>query len=482
MELSLIGISHRTAPVDVRERYSLSSDQAKQFLRTVHTENIFEEALVLSTCNRTDVFFVSAGPRDSLGYFIDQVRKIKGLTGPMDTSAFYRHSGQAAVNHLFRVTASLDSQIVGEHQILGQIKEAYRLASEERTSRFLLNKLMHWSFRVGKRVQTETQLGHGSASIAQAAVELAQRVFSELAGKTVLFIGAGQTAQLAARAVIRGGVQRVIVANRTLARAQQVADDLLRQLPQAPDADDAEPQQEITCPALLQMFPELKTQSQPAQGTQLAGSQTQLNIKAIAIEEIPAVIAGVDLLISSTGSPDMVLTYKTVGDILRHSGRPLFIVDIAVPRDVDPALGELTNVFLHNIDDLNLLVARNIERRRREIPRAEAIVDVEVRQFGRWLDSLQLLPTVRLLQKYFETLQKGVIQRYGHQFKADNGQLDRLTQSLCKKLLHKPLTFLNQLPASAGASESLEAIDLIRRMFDLDSLDQLESSDSTDST
>jgi glutamyl-tRNA reductase len=479
MELSLIGISHRTAPVDVRERFSLSGDQARQFLRIVHTENVFEEALVLSTCNRTDVFFVSAGPHDSLGYFIDHVRKIKGLTGPIDTSAFYRHSAQAAVNHLFRVTASLDSQIVGEHQILGQIKEAYRLASEERTSRFLLNKLMHWSFRVGKRVQTETQLGHGSASIAQAAVELAQRVFSELEGKTVLFIGAGQTAQLAARAVIRGGVDRVIVANRTFSRAQQVADDLLRNMPQAADAneEDVEPQQEITCPALLQMFPELKARSQAAQGTQGASSPPQLEIKAIAIEEIPAVIAGVDLLISSTGSPDMILTYQTVGEILRRSGRPLFVVDIAVPRDVDPALGKLTNVFLHNIDDLNLLVARNIDRRRREIPRAEAIVEVEVRQFGRWLDSLQLLPTVRLLQQYFETLQKGVIQRYGHQFKADNGQLDRLTQSLCKKLLHKPLTFLNQLPASAGASESLEAIDLIRRMFDLDSLDTLDSSD-----
>lgn len=473
MELSLIGISHRTAPVDVRERFSLSDDQVRQFLRIVHTENVFEEALVLSTCNRTDVFFVSAGPRDCLGYFIDRLRKIKSLAGPLDTSAFYRHSGQEAVNHLFRVTASLDSQIVGEHQILGQIKEAYRLAAEERTSRFLLNKLMHWSFRVGKRVQTETQLGHGSASIAQAAVELAQRVFSELAGKSVLFIGAGQTAQLAARAVIRGGVHRVIVANRTLSRAQEVADDLLRNLPQAADAseDDAEPQQEITCPALLHMYPELKAQSQAA------GSPTQLDVQAVAIEEIPAVIAGVDLLISSTGSPDMVLTYKTVGDILRRSGRPLFIVDIAVPRDVDPALGELTNVFLHNIDDLNLLVARNIDRRRREIPRAEAIVDVEVRQFGRWLDSLQLLPTIRLLQQYFETLQKGVIQRYGHQFKADDGQLDRLTQSLCKKLLHKPLTFLNQLPANVGASESLEAIDLIRRMFDLDSLDTLDSSE-----
>jgi len=473
MELSVIGISHRTAPVDVRERFSLSDEQVRQFLRAIHAENIFEEALVLSTCNRTDVFFVSAGPRDGLGYFIEHVRKIKDLAGPMDTSAFYRHSGQEAVNHLFRVTASLDSQIVGEHQILGQIKEAYRLASEERTSRFLLNKLLHWSFRVGKRVQSETQLGHGSGSIAQAAVELSQRVFSELAGKSVLFIGAGQTAQLAARAVIRGGVHRVIVANRTLSRAQEVADDLLRQLPQAPDADhddeDVEVPQEIKCPALLQMFPELKTRSQAAPS---AGSPNQLEVRAIAMEEIPSVIAGVDLLISSTGSPDLVLTCKTVGDILRRSGRPLFIVDIAVPRDVDPALGKLTNVFLHNIDDLNLLVARNIDRRRREIPRAEAIVQDEAGRFAQWLDSLQLLPTVRLLQQYFETLQKGVIQRYGHQFKADQGQLDLLTQSLCKKLLHKPLTFLNQLPQSAGASENLAAIDLIRRTFDLDSLEK----------
>jgi len=223
MKLSIIGISHRTAPVEVRERYALTGDLAGRFLRAAHSENVFEEAMVLDTCNRTELYFVPAAAGDCLDNFLGHVAGLKGISGDVDKSVFYRHDGRAAVGHLFSVAAALDSQIVGEHQILGQLKDAYRLAAEERTARFLLNRLMHRAFRVGKRTQSETQLGRGSVSVASAAADLAAQIFSDMGDKTVLLVGAGQTAEAAARGLISAGVKRVVVANRTLSRAEELA-------------------------------------------------------------------------------------------------------------------------------------------------------------------------------------------------------------------------------------------------------------------
>ncbi|MDP6381348.1 MAG: glutamyl-tRNA reductase, partial [Phycisphaerae bacterium] len=231
MEISVIGVNHRTAPVDVREKVSLPGDLARRLLQTVRAEKIFEEAMVLDTCNRTEVYFVSNssedGAGDTLDHLVAHIAEVKQAPAIAYTSFFYRHDGQSAVGHLFRVAASLDSQIVGEHEILDQIKGAYRTAMEARSARFLINKLMHWALRVGKRVQTETDLGRGTASVPQAAVELARHVFSSLEGKTVMLLGAGQTAESAAVALVRCGAGHVIVANRTLSRAEELAGRLL---------------------------------------------------------------------------------------------------------------------------------------------------------------------------------------------------------------------------------------------------------------
>ncbi len=220
MEISVIGINHRNAAVDVRERFALPSDLAKKLLRTIRAEKIFSEALVLDTCNRTEVYFVNKTQKDSLKHLLGHVAQLKQTSPLADTSVFYHHQGLDMVRHLFRVAGALDSQMVGEHQILGQLKNAYRLALDAGTVRFLLNKLLHWAFRVGKRVQTQTQLGRGSLSIATSAVELAGQVFSKLSGKTVLLAGAGETAELAAQALLRCGVSELIVANRTRQRGR----------------------------------------------------------------------------------------------------------------------------------------------------------------------------------------------------------------------------------------------------------------------
>ena len=228
MRLSVVGISHHTAPVQLREQFALPGELAGQFLHVVDTEGVFDEALVLDTCNRTEIYLVSDRQHDVMSYVLKCVGKLKNIPVPTVASHFYCHEGLAAVTHLFRVAASLDSQIVGEHQILGQTKDAYRLALEKCTARVLLNKLMHRAFRVGKRVQTETEVGRGSTSIPQAAVDLARRTFVSLSDKTVLFIGAGETARLAARGMIRAGAGCIILANRTVSRAREVAEELLR--------------------------------------------------------------------------------------------------------------------------------------------------------------------------------------------------------------------------------------------------------------
>ena len=429
-ELSVIGISHQTAPVEVREGLALASDEAARVLAGIRAEKVFDEALLLSTCNRTEVYFVPRTDADPLTYFLDHVARVKGVRPAAGADIFYRRDDADAVRHLFRVAASLDSQIVGEHEILGQVKDAYHLAVEARTTSALLNKLTHWAFRVGKRVRTETDLGAGSASVAAAAVDLAKHIFSSLEGKTVLLVGAGQTAEAAARALLGSGADHLVVANRTLHRARQLAYDLAHET-----IDRA-----VT--------------------------------EAVGLDAIPETIAKADLVITSTASEEPVLTWRDLSEVLRTRRGAVLIVDIAGPRDVDARLGSLDNVYLYNIDDLDRLVRRNLERRRQDIPKAEAIVEYEVGRFGRWLASRQAAPTIRLLQQHLATIQKKHIDRYGKQFsQIDRTQLEQFTQAMCKQILHTPLALLKELSADAAPSERLAAVDLVRRLFDLDAID-----------
>lgn len=434
-------------------------------LATFGADGVFDEALVLATCNRTEVYFVAGDSDDDpLEYILAAVSRITGGSAAPDRSAFYRHRGRAAVEHLFRVAAALDSQIVGEHQILGQLKDAYSLAYRARTAHLLLNKAMHAAFRVGKRVRTETHLGRGAAGVAQAAVELAQQVLVSLTGKSVLLVGAGQTAEGVATAAIRCGAERVVVANRSIDRAAKVVASVGRR--GFGDEAEIDPAgEEIRCPAMRRKMG--ARGHRPRQASTRPASPPAS--RAITLDDIPAVIGEVDLLISATGSPEMVLTAETVGAAIDRSDRPLVIVDIAVPRDVAPELGSRPNVHLYNIDDLDRLVAGNLEARRREIPGAEAIVADELEQFAVWCDTLEITPTIKLLQDLFTQIQAEEVGRYGGNFAAaDREQLERFTRSLCSKIMHRPVSFLRRFPAEAPLGDRLAAVDLFRRMFGLD--------------
>jgi glutamyl-tRNA reductase len=467
-KLSVIGLNHQTAPVAVREAFALGPDLSRRLLKRIHGEDAFEEVLVLDTCNRTEVYFVAADASNPLAYLVDHIGRLKGTAPSADPALFYRHDGLAAVEHLFRVAASLDSQIVGEHQILGQVKAAYRLAVEAHSVRFLLNKLLHWAFRVGKRVQTETDLGRGSAGIAQAAVELARRYLGRLEGKSVLLVGAGRNAELAARILLRAGAGRLVVANRTVERARRLAEDLMR----PPKGKEIPPDEtnDAACPALLR-----QATPQAAGSKDTGGAGEPLRPEAVGLEQIPRLIGSMDLVLASTASPQIVLDYETLAEPIAASGRPLVILDIAMPRDADPRLGRLPNVRLCNLDDMERLVGENLDRRRAEIPRAETIVAEEVRAFDNWAGSLQVAPTIRLLQKRLEQIQKDLVGQHGSRFSdADRPQLEQFTQSLCGRLLHDPLTFLRGLSEEAPLSETLATVEIIRRMFDLDALEQDE--------
>jgi glutamyl-tRNA reductase len=454
----------------VRETCALTGDLAGRFLRAAHLENVFEEAMVLDTCNRTELYFVPSGNADCMDNFLGHVADLKNVSGEIDRSVFYRYDGQAAVDHLFGVAAALDSQIVGEHQILGQLKEAYRLASEERTARFLLNRLMHRAFRVGKRTQSETQLGRGSVSVASAAADLAAQIFSDMGDRAVLLVGAGQTIEAAAKSLISAGVKRVVVANRTLSRAEELTRELSGR-----EIDDTDDSQQVRCPGVLRH----------SGGGVGDGSETppddRVDARAIELDRIGEVIGQVDMVICSTGSSDPVLTYDALGDIISRRNKLLYIVDIAVPRDVDPKLGDMPNVFLHNLNDLDTVVARNIDRRCQEIPRARAIVEFEVDEFVKWYDSLQVASTIKLLNQRFELLRQAEIKRYGGKFSdADREQLGRFTQSLCKKILHRPIAFLRTLSQEASVSDQLLAVETICRMYELDELEARQNGQADD--
>ncbi|MFW6189143.1 MAG: glutamyl-tRNA reductase [Planctomycetota bacterium] len=466
MEITVAGVNHRTASVEARERLALSDEHVGRLLRTVRAEDICEEAVLLSTCNRTEIYFVPHRGDDPLEHILAHLAELKDLDPPVDPSLLYRHEGLSAVSHLFTVAASLDSQIVGEDEILGQVKQAYKLAVEARTARFLMNKLFHRAFRVGKRVRTETELNRGSSSVPQAAVELAGQLFSSLKGKSVLLVGAGEMARLAAKALVRCGTDSLIVANRTVGRAEELAAELEEGMSTRPETGRPgcarRGKRPETCPVLQRLNPDAGAGEPHAE-------QPQERARAVGLREVPSLVEEVELVVCSTGAEDYVLRYRELSERLRRVPHPILMVDIAVPRDVDPRLGELNNIYVYNIDHLDRLVSENLERRRREIPVARALVRNEVQRFEEWLESLEVVPTIKGLKHRFDALGRETVEQFGKYFdEADRENLEKFAQSLCKKILHQPVAYLRSTSNGEATTDDLAAVDLIRRIFDLD--------------
>ena len=427
----LIGLNHKTAPIDIREKFAAVCADGMVQLQQLAQFQVLKEVFQVSTCNRMEVLFTTPTFDQGMGAVVGFLGEIYGQTGGALKPYLYTYIDQEAVKHLFRVTCSLDSMVVGEPQILGQIKQAYRQAVEARTSGVILNRLLHKAFSVAKQVRTETRIGRSAVSISYAAVELAKKIFNELTGKVVLLIGAGEMAELAAEHLLNNSVDRIIVANRTLERAM----------------------------ALAKRF----------RGT------------SVPLDEVAEELSRADIIISSTGSPDPILTADEVKRRMRsRRNRPLFFIDIAVPRDIEPAVNRIENVYLYNIDDLQGIVDLNRADRLREAGRAEHIITAEALKFESWLRTLEVVPTIVALREKAEQIRQG-------ELKKTFGPLDPLpddlarslqvvTQSIVSKVLHDPILFLKR--TSSKARKDLY-LDTARKMFNLDA-DQSEAQTEED--
>ncbi|SDN90382.1 glutamyl-tRNA reductase [Desulfonauticus submarinus] len=418
----LIGLNHKTAPVEIREKYALSSYSPKEHNLLLNSKSL-EEYLILSTCNRVEILAIG-GAKDKIlqELFSFWVNFCNGSLEELQQH-IYIYQDLEAIRHLFTVAASLDSMVVGEPQILGQLKTAYRQAVKAHTAKVILNRLLHKSFSVAKRVRTETNIASSAVSISYAAVKLAQKIFGNLKHSVALLIGAGEMAELAALHLLNNGVKNILVANRTFERAKELA--------------------------------------------------IKFKGKAVNYNNLIQTLTHVDIIISSTGAPYTILQAKEVKTILKkRKYRPMFFIDIAVPRDIDPDVNQLENVFLYDIDDLKEVVEENLASRKEEAKRASLIIEEEVEKFKIWLNSLDITPTIKELmskgeqiayKELYKTLKKL------HLSPQEQKHIETLALSLVKKLYTDPIIFLKRRQQEEDTITKY--IDALRKMFNLDEIE-----------
>jgi glutamyl-tRNA reductase len=419
-EIVLLGINHKTAPVELRECIAFSGDESITALQTLHRQPDINEVLLFSTCNRVELLFVTDDKTRTISATKDFIAEYNKIPLEQFDDALYIHEGNEAVRHVFRVASSLDSMMVGEPQILGQIKEAYRMATEMKSSGVILNRLLHRTFFVAKRIRTETGIGDHAVSISYAAVELGRKIFGNLVGKTILLVGAGEMAELAVEHLIRNKASEIYVANRTFENGVELA--------------------------------------------------KKFNGKPIRFEEITNFLESIDIVISSTGSAEFVITRDQVKSVIRkRRNRPIFFIDIAVPRDIDPRVNRLTNSYVYDIDDLQGVVDDNIEDRQHEAIKGERIIDEAVIGFRQWYDGLEVVPTIIALRKKMESIAAAEIKKTlnSNNIPADSASaIHKMTAALINKILHDPTMFLKK---DHGMMEDKSLyIDTVRRLFKLD--------------
>ena len=420
-QLFLLGINHDTAPVDLRERLSFSEGDLSETLVALSTRPGCGEAVVLSTCNRVELYVRC----DDLGEARTELTRFLSDFHGVDPAALAPHlyglASREAAQHLFRVAAGLDSLVIGEPQILGQVKEAYTTASEIGCTGSLLNKLFHCSFAAGKRVRSETELGEGAVSISYAAVALARKIFGSLADHNVLLVGAGEMSELTAVHLKAQQVSRIVVINRTASQAENLAE--------------------------------------------------KIGGEAIPWTEMQQVLTTTDVVVTATGSPTPIITSNQVEAVMRtRRNRPLFIMDIAVPRDVEASAGTIEQVFLYNIDDLQAIVSENLARRSAQITKAEVIVAEEVNGFMTWLRSRRAVPTLVALRQRFEVIRQAELKRLESKLAslapADRARVEDVTRLIVEKLLSTPTERLKEL---SNAETVRMYGDALNQLFDLES-------------
>lgn len=423
IEIIVVGLNHKTAPIEIRERLSFHESELKNALLQINSLPSIKENIILSTCNRVEIYATSQNPVEAfeeLKGFLSQHHKIS-LKDFVES--LYLFTGEEAIKHIFRVTSSLDSMVVGEPQITGQIKSAYSMADNLKTSGFILNRLLNRAFHVAKRVRSETKISINAVSVSSVAVELAQKIFGDLKKKNILLIGAGEMGELASRHFISAGVKKIVITNRTYERALSLAQEFKGE--------------------------------------------------AIPFEEMNRELRETDIVLSATDSTQYIIKHDQVLRIMKErKQRPLFFIDISDPRNIEPRVGEIENVYLYNIDDLQNVADENIKDRQKEAQKAEAIVQEEVIKFVKWYRSLEVTPIIIALRKKFDEIRRRELEKtislHPELSEREIKSIEAMTSAIINKILHDPLTKLKE----NDEDNSIDFyIDAIRKLFRLSELD-----------
>ncbi|HEX8950135.1 MAG TPA: glutamyl-tRNA reductase [Dissulfurispiraceae bacterium] len=415
MKVLVIGLNHKTANVEIRERLAFNGEKLESGVSGLRKVSEIKEVALLSTCNRVEIYACAGNTAVAADNVKNFLSDFHGLRRPDFENSLYVHSGPEAVRHVFRVASSLDSMVLGEPQILGQLKDTFDFALGKKTTGVLMNKLMKKAISTAKRVRTETRIAENAVSISFAAVELAKKIFTDLSGKTFMLLGAGEMAELAARHLVNSGVKGVLVANRTYERGCELA--------------------------------------------------AEFNGRAVKFEDFLHELVNTDIIICSTGAPAFVLHKEQMQKVMKErKHRPVFLIDISVPRNIDPSINKLENVYLYDVDDLQQVVDTNILERKKEAEKAEKIIDEEVEKFIRWISSLDSVPTIVALRQKAEEIKGDEFEKFRNKFPEANETVlkgaEYMATAIMNKLIHPPTAALKE-----DTEDRDELIAMIKKLY-----------------
>src|SRR2546425_7080719 len=418
LDFLCVGLNHETSPLEIRDALVLNEAEVERAIHVLRDRGGAEEALILSTCNRTEFYARGALVPDLPLFVNDLLREIKGMDLGARGHRLYAYREPDSVRHLFQVASGLNSQVLGEPQIVGQVKDALTLAARSGGSGPVIERLQDSALRCAKRARTETGIGRGPISSVYAAVNLASKVLGHLGEKRILLVGSGEMAGLSMCHLMDARVRHFTIASRNRERAESMA--------------------------------------------------IRSGARVVSLEAIPVVLPGADIVVCATAAPGFVVMEPMVRAAMKiRKNRPLLLLDLAVPRDIEPSAARLPNVFLHDLDALAAIVAQSLEQRRAEVPKVEAIIEAEVTRFMRWHRSLELKPTVTAFRSHFERIAQEELERHRARFRPeDQPAAESLTRSIVQKLLHRPTTRLNR--AGEDGNTGIRRIDAVRDLFGIE--------------
>jgi len=419
MNLIAISINHRTAPVDLREAVYLKEDEIRTFINLAK-ENQIKEGLVLSTCNRTEIFGIPSSNDANHEKFQSLLLNFKPAQN-ITEQHFQKYVSRDAIRHLFCVATGIDSLLVGDNQVFKQVKDSFQIAEETNFAGYIMHRIFDAAIRTGKRAISETSISEGAVTVSYAAVQLTEKIFSNLSKKSALVIGTGETGEIAAKHLSEKGIGNLAVTNRTQEKADKLA--------------------------------------------------LKLNAKVIPFPEFKDSIHKFDIIISATASPEILLNKDDVKAALKkRSNNPMILMDIAVPRDIDPQTRKIDYVFYHDLDSLNIIVEQNLAKRKSEIPKVEKIIEEELDNFVEWYNSLQAAPAIKDLRDFFEEIRNEEVEKNKNKFASeDQEKLDIVTKRIINKILHHPTIELRRADDSTGSGDTATKIGIIRDLFGINS-------------